>query len=174
MKPVQHIFLFSLIVLLGSCSNVVFNESVPKDQHPLKEFPKEIRGIYVDSENDTLEISSNRYVYGELKSNTLLEGELGEELIIKKFEEFYFLNFKNENGFWEMIAARKTNNGLILMCVDIENKNEIKNINKHLKKGKAKMLRKEGKYLINPETKELIKILNDTSVCKESHLIKLK
>ena len=173
MKLPQKILSLSLIVLLGSCSNIVFNEAVPQDQDALNEFPKEIQGLYLDAENDTLEIFSNKYAYGEMNGNTLLEGELGSDLILKQFEAFYFLNFKNDHGFWEMIAAQKTTNGLKLMCIDIENKTEVKNINKHIKKGKAKSLKNNGKFLINPDSEELLKILNDTSICDESRLVKI-
>jgi hypothetical protein len=173
MKPLQHLFLIMLVVLLGSCSNIVFDEAVPTDQKTLDQFPSDIQGSYLDSERDTLSIFPDRYIYGEIKGNTLLAGQLGPDLVLKQFEDFYFLNFKNENGFWEMIAAQKTVDGLVLMCIDIENKDEIKKINKHISKGRAKSLKKDGKYLINPTTQELIKILNDTSVCEESYLIKL-
>lgn len=174
MKPIQHFFFICLIALLGSCSNIVFNEAVPQDQESLSEFPKEIQGTYLDSEDDTLVIFSSYYTYGTIKGSTLLEGKIGDDLVLKQFEDYFFLNFRNDQGYWEMIAAEKTKNGLILMCVDVENKNEIKNVNKHLKKTQAKSLKKEGKYLINPETQELLKILNDTSICEESYLTKLK
>lgn len=163
-----------MLFILNSCSNIVFNQAVPTDQPTLKEFPKDIQGIYLDEENDTLKIFATDYTYGELKGNSLIEGELGEEFVLKQFEDFYFLNFKSESDYWEMIAAKKTKEGITLMCLDIDNKKEINNINKHIKKGKAKSLKKDGKYLIQPNTRELIKILNDTSICQESKLKKIK
>jgi len=173
MKPLQQIILVMLVALLGSCSNIVFDEAVPSDQISLDQFPSELQGTYLDKERDTLSIFSDKYIYGEIKGNTLLEGKLGNDLVLKKYEDYYFLNFKNENGFWEMIAAQKTAEGLVLLCLDVENKDEIKNINKHISKGRAKSLKKDGKYLIDPTTQELIKILNDTSICEVSSLIKI-
>ncbi len=173
MKSLQQIIFVMLVALLGSCSNIVFDEAVPSDQNSLDHFPADLQGTYVDSEKDTLSIFSDRYIYGEINGNTLFEGQLDHDLVLKQFEDYYFLNFKNDHGFWEMIAAQKTANGLILMCADVENKDEIKNINKHISKGHAKSLKKDGKYLIDPTTQELIKILNDTSICEESIFTKL-
>lgn len=173
MNLLQKIILVILVALLGSCSNIVFDEAVPVDQKSLDQFPTELQGIYIDKARDTLSIFPDRYIYGEIKGNSQLEGQLGNDLVLKQFEDYYFLNFKNEDGFWEMIAAQKTASGLVLMCLDVEDKDEIKNINKHISKGHAKSLKQDGKYLIDPTTLELIKILNDTSICEESPLTKI-
>jgi len=174
MKSIQSLLFLGLILFLGSCSNVVFDHAVPKDQIALENFPQDLQGQYLDTENDTLRIFDTQYTYGELKGYKILEGKLGKDLILKQLGDYYFLNFKNENDFWEMIAAQKTNDGLLLKCVDVENKHEIKSINKHISKGKAKSLKKDGKFLIDPNNEELLKILNDTSLCDVSHLIKIK
>jgi len=174
MKRIQHLLFLCLILFLASCSNVVFEHTIPEDQVALKKFPKELQGTYLDAENDTLNIFDTQYSYGELKGNKLLEGKLGNDLVLKQLDHYYFLNFKNENGYWEMIAARKTEDGITLKCVDVKNKDQIKNINKYISKGKAKSLKKDGKFLIKPENQELLEILNDTSLCDESHLIKIK
>lgn len=160
--------------MMSSCSNVIYNTAVPKDQKSIDKFPKKLQGIYVDEESDTLKIMATKYSYGEINNNALMEGELGSDLVLKEYKDYYFLNFRNDDGYWEMIAATVTRKKIYLLSIDIENKSEVKKLNKHMKKGHAKNIRKDDKFLINPENDELLNMLNDSSICQKTELIKIK
>lgn len=174
MKRIQYLILSLGILILSSCSNIVYHHPIPKDQKTLAEFPLELQGSYIDSDGDTLSIFSKKYSYGEINNHSLLEGELGKDLVLKELDRYYFMNFKNEDGYWEMIAARLDSNHLVLFCIDIENKEQIKIVNQHIKRGKVRSTRKDGKYIINPSNKEVFSLLKDKSICKEEWLKKVK
>ncbi len=174
MKRIQYFTISLAILLLSSCSNVVYHNPIPKDQKTLAEFPVEIIGSYVDSDGDTLCISSHKYQYGEINNQTFLEGELGEELVLKKLEDYYFMNFKNEDGYWEMIGAQLNLDQLTLFCIDIENKDQLRIVNQHITRGKARHTKKDGKYIINPSNNEILSLLNDRDICKTEKLQKVK
>lgn len=174
MKRIQYLTLSLVIIFLSSCSNVVYHNPIPKDQKSLTEFPKELHGSYVDHDGDTLCISSNKYRYGEINNQTLLQGELGEGLVLKKLDTYYFMNFKTEDGYWEMIGAQLESDKLSLFCIDIENNEQVKIVNQHISKGKARSTRKGGKYIIDPNNDEILQLLNDEAICKRESLIKVK
>ncbi|NPD45329.1 MULTISPECIES: hypothetical protein [unclassified Lentimicrobium] len=174
MKRLQYLTLSLVIVFLSSCSNIVYHHPIPKDQISLAEFPSELQGYYVDSDGDTLCIASNKYSYGEMNNQSFLQGELGADLVLKKLDSYYFMNFKNEDGYWEMIAAQLSSEQLSLFCIDIENKEQIKLVNQHIEKGKVRSTKKDGKYIINPSDQEILNLLNDSRICQKELLNKLK
>lgn len=174
MKRIQYLTLSLVIVLLSSCSNVVYHNPIPKDQKSLAEFPIELHGYYVDSDGDTLCISTNKYRYGEINNQSLLKGELGEDLVLKKLDTYYFMNFKNKDGYWEMIGAQLESDKLSLFCIDIENKEQVKIVNQYISKGKARSTKKGGKYIIDPNNEEILQLLNDETICKKESLVKVK
>lgn len=174
MKRLQYLSLYLVIVFLSSCSNIVYHHPIPEDQNALAEFPLELQGTYIDSDGDTLCIASQKYSYGEMNNHSLLEGELGADLVLKKLDSYYFMNFKNEDGYWEMIAAQLNTDSISLFCIDIENKEQIKIVNQHIKNGKVRSTKKDGKYIINPSNQEIISLLNDQTICQKESLKKLK
>ena len=174
MKRLQYLALSLVVIFLSSCSNVVYHNPIPKDQKSLTEFPAKIQGSYIDSDGDTLCISTISYRYGEINNQTLLYGELGEDLVLKKLGTYYFMNFKNDDGYWEMIGAQLESGKLTLFCIDIENKEQVKIVNQHISKGKARSTKKGGKYIINPNNEEILSLLNDESICQKETLLKVK
>jgi len=174
MKTLQNLIILSSFIIFCSCSNVLYHQAMPEDGKTLSSFPKELIGQFADQEGDTLFIYPNSYKYGEINKSTLFEGQLGDDLILKKSKGYYFLNFKNAEGYWEMIAAQLIGKELQLLCIDTENEEQIKIINSHLKGNKAKSLKKEGKFVINPSDKELFELLKDERICDRSLLYKVK
>lgn len=174
MKRIPYLTLSLVLIILSSCSNIVYHQPIPKDQKSLAEFPKEIQGYYVDSDRDTLCITGTKYRYGEMYNESLLQGELGTDLVLKKLDSYYFLNFKNENGYWEMIAAQLNTDTLSLFCIDIENKEQQKKVNSHIEKGKMRSTRTTGKYIIDPSDAEILNLLQDQSICQKEMLHKIK
>ena len=173
MKSYSVLLIVSIGLFLSSCSNVAYENAVPKNTAHFSIFPKEIQGGYIDSEGDTLTIYSNSYTYGTKGEIVYLTGEIGDELVLKTLSGYYFLNFKNDEGYWEMIAAKPLGNELTIYCIDAKDKDDIKIINSKIKKGKVKSSRKKGKYIINPEKSEILELLNDDDICEKSVLKKI-
>jgi len=173
MKSYVVLLFVSIAIFLSSCSNIAYEDAVPKNLDKLSLFPEEIQGAYIDSEGDTLTINTNNYTYGNIGDLFYLKGEIGEELVLKTLSGYYFLNFKNNDGYWEMIAAKPTDNELHIFCIDAEDKDDVKIINSKIKKGKVKSSRMQGKYIINPEENEILDLLKDEDICEKSILKKI-
>ena len=168
------LLLFGLVsVLLVSCSNVVYEQPIPENQQQLTEFPDFIIGTWVDHESDTLIIGAKDFRYGDFDGSSIFSGTLSDEIILKELNNFYFLNIKSDGGYWESIAATSDSNYLYLYFVGVDNDLQLNALNNHLKKNTAKSLKKDGKYIINPEVEELFELLNDSLICKISKLIKI-
>lgn len=160
--------------MLSSCSNVVYMDAVPKNTPITQEFSKDIIGKYIDIEGDTLSISAHKYNYGNKDDMVFISGELNEDLVLKKHSGYYFLNFKNDEGFWEMLAAKPYEKHLVIYCIDASNRQQLKIVNSLLSENKAKSVKKNGKYIINPEGHEIIQLLEKKDVCKTTQLTKIR
>jgi len=170
-----RLFLTTVILaVLSSCGNVVYKEAMPQNLVPLVEFPNHLRGIYMDPEGDTLVIQKDSYTYGNMRGSSIFAGTLCADIVLKQLDNFYFLSFKSEDGYWESIAASADSSYLYLYFVGVENEDQLKILNSHMKKSSAKSLQKEGKYIISPSAEELMELLNDKNICKVSKLNKLK
>lgn len=174
MKTLKIISMYVGIIILSSCSNIVYQHSMPKDGKALSSFPPKLIGEYIDQEGDTLFIMSKSYKYGEIDNSSLFEGELGEDVVLKKQDGLYFLNFKNANGYWELICGELKSKDLSLLIITSENDEQIEIINSYLKEGKAKALQKDDKYVINPSDTELFQLLENEIVCDRSLLKKIR
>ena len=173
MKSYFVLLFVSIGLFLSSCSNIAYEDAVPKSSYELSFFPEDIQGAYIDSDGDTLTIYTNNYTYGNREDLFYLQGEIGEELVLKTLSGYYFLNFKNNDGYWEMIAAKPTDNELHIYCIDAEDKDDVKIINSKIKKGKVKSIRKQGKYIINPDENEILDLLREDDICEKSILKKI-
>jgi len=174
MKAISNLLYLFLLLLVQSCSNIVYYSAVPEGQAELKEFPSLLQGKYIVNEGDTLEILSSSYRYGHQGEMDYLQGDLNNELVLKEKDGFYFLNFKSDDSFWEMIAAQAFPDKLILYSIDTKNSNDIKIINEVLKSGKAKSFKEEGKYIIKPSDEEIIQLLKQEQICEKSELKRTK
>lgn len=174
MKTLSNLLYLFLLLLFQSCSNIVYYSAVPEGQAELKEFPPLLQGKYIDNEGDTLEILSSSYHYGHQGEMDYLQGDLNNELVLKEKNGFYFLNFKSDEGFWEMIAAQAFPDKLILYSIDTKNSSDIKIINDILKSSKAKSFKEEGKYIIKPSDDEIIQLLKQEQICEQSELKRTK
>ena len=174
MKLLSIYCFFIFFISLTSCSNVVYKQAIPSENTELTAFPNDIQGEYVNNENDTLTINANDYFFGEKNDLIFLSGELNAELVLKELSGYYFLNFKNTDGYWETIIAYPQKEKITIYCIDVEDKKNIKIINSKIKHGKAKSIRKNGKYIIDPTKDEILNILQNEDICKETVLRRLK
>jgi hypothetical protein len=96
----------SFAFTLTSCTEVTFPEPQPKGIQALMQVPPSIRGHYIpvvpsDEKADTLIIDHWGYHFKDSNDKDWLgRGVLSDSLVIKFYKEYYFVNFRMENGRW--------------------------------------------------------------------------
>ena len=83
-------------VTLMSCTEIYFSEPQPKGIDPLDNGFEEIIGEYVSLEedgekDDTVIITKDEIIFPDEDD---MDGELSEDVIVKKYKGRYFLNFR--------------------------------------------------------------------------------
>ncbi len=166
------ILIFIWAALLYSCKEVTFQEAQPKGIATLKEVPPALRGIYqtVDQTtkefSDTLIVESWGYRFKDKnEKDWLTRGTLSDTLILKFYQNYYFLNFKSQ-GQWVLRLIQQDPSGTIrFLSIDLKEDAKRKEI---LKKLKKKMPIKEIKgkeddtfYQINPTPDQLMQLLKE-------------
>jgi len=154
MKKVFVLF-SAVLLMLSSCTVVMFEVSQPKDVEELKEFPNNLIGVFLDKKNDTVRITKNSLIYTEKKAKVSKSLDSGE-IVLKKYNDYYILNLKTENV-WEVIPLKCTDKAIFVSYINLGEKADT-TINKIREVMKVKeILNKEGKidyYLVNPTKKE--------------------
>lgn len=86
--------LVSIIIFFSSCSNVSFVNSQPENIHALVNIPEEYHGTYVFE--DSTFINSESYLVTDSSIGDMV---LGNNLILKKKGNFFFINYFEENKY---------------------------------------------------------------------------
>ena len=168
MRNLGLIVVWSL--LLYSCKEVTFTEPQPAGVASLTEVPVALRGTYQTFEqstgdfSDTIIIESWGYHMKDKNDKDWLNrGMLSDTLVLKFYENAYFVNFKTGDQ-WVLRVVKQDPNGAInFLAIDIQDdakrKDKLKKISKRLKIKEFK--RKDDTfYQVNPtpdQLKELIK-----------------
>jgi len=182
MKPLQNLILLTSLFAFCSCSNVVYHEIVPKGGKTLSSFPSELQGDWLDPNNDTLHIFSDNYKYGsgEDEKSSFFEGELSQNIVLKKYKGYYFLNINEEKKYWEMIAGQVDGDKLYLLSIEMDDIDQVQILNSYLHGKDAKSIKSNNSlsqdqiFIINPKDRELIKLLKNETICDTSVFIKVK
>lgn len=104
------------IIVLASCTEIVFEEAQPAGARALKEIPKELRGkfgLVILNEETVMEITANSIV------NDDGEAYLSDSLIIKKLGDRYVVNVKNTDpqegniGSWQSFVLEDRGCGFV-------------------------------------------------------------
>jgi hypothetical protein len=158
--------------LLYSCKEVTFPEAQPRGIAPLKEVPPALRGVYqtIDQTtkefSDTLIVESWGYHFKDKnEKDWLTRGTLSDTLILKFYQNYYFLNFKSQGQWVLRLIQQETSGAIRFLSIDLKDDGKRKEI---LKKLKKKMIVKEIKgkeddtfYQINPTPEQLIQLLKE-------------
>ncbi|MGC4022539.1 MAG: hypothetical protein QM734_11640 [Cyclobacteriaceae bacterium] len=149
----------------------LFKEAQPAGVPALKEVPAALRGIYQAYDqntgdfSDTLLIESWGYHMKDKKDKDWLgRGTLSDTLVLKFYENYYFVNFKFENQ-WVLRLIRQNPNGSIEFLSidlqdDIKGKDKLKKLSKKLKVTEFK--RKDDTfYQINPTPTQLMALIKE-------------
>jgi len=155
--------------LLYSCKEVSFKTAQPAGIEPLKEVPASLRGVYqmVDQTTgefaDSLIIESWGYHMKDKKDlDWLNRGTLSDSLVLKFYENYYFVNFKTGDQWVLRLIRQNPDKSIDYMSIDLQDEKstqeKLKKISKKIKIKEIK--RKEDTfYQINPSPKQLMELV---------------
>jgi hypothetical protein len=158
-------------LLLYSCKEVTFREAQPSGILTLKEIPPELRGIYqtydgqTGETGDTLIIESWGYHFKDKEDQDWLgKGALSDSLVVKFYENYYFVNFREDNQWVLRLIRQKSPGVLEFMSIDIQDDSKRREM---LRKLSRKMPVKEIErnddtfYQINPTPAQLMALIKE-------------
>lgn len=170
--PVRHFLLaFTWSLLLYSCKEVTFKEPQPAGVPALKEVPTNLQGIYQTFEqttgefSDTLIIESWGYhMKDKDDKDWLSRGTLSDTLVLKVYENYYFVNFKSGDQWVLRLVKQDPNGSLSFLAIDLQDdakrKSMLKKISKDLKI-KEFQHKDDTFYQISPTPAQLMKLIKD-------------
>ena len=169
MRLLTIILFWSL--LLYSCKEVTFREPQPAGIAPLKEIPLALRGPYATRDKatgeigDTLIIESWGYHFKDTNDQDWLgKGKLNDSLVVKCYENIYFVNFKEGNQWVLRLVKEKSPGVLEFLSIDIQDDSKRKEI---LRKISRKIPVQEIQrnddtfYQINPTPAQLMMLIKE-------------
>ena len=181
MRYLPLIVIYALF--LSSCREVTFPQAQPVGITALREVPQQLQGVYQAIEQatgefaDTLIVESWGYKAKDKKEKDwLTRGVLSDTLVLKFYENYYFLNIKAEGQWVLRLIIREPSGTLQFLSIDLGDENKRKTTLKKLsKKVTVKKIEKKGDtyYQINPTPAQLM-ILIKEGYFTGGKLIKIK
>lgn len=158
-------------LLLFSCKEVTFPQPQPLGVSALKEVPAALHGKYLTRDKasgeigDTLIIEAWGYRLEDKKGiDWLGGGRISDSLVVKQYQNYYFVNFK-EGDQWVLRVVKEKSPGVLeFMSVNLENEVQRKEILSKLSKTLKVKEAEQGQntfYQINPTQAQLIKLLQE-------------
>ena len=178
----RYITIFLSYTFLTACISVEFKNPQPKKGKKLTEFPSDLIGTYLNSDNDTITIANNYFKAASLtiESNNNSKPSdtinLSENTFLKRIDKTYLLNMKDlkENNNWIIIVINKSTNGLMIDTFNADDKDFLNNLKTITKTEEVRD--EEGKLkkiILDPTEKEFKKILATPSLFEKSELKKI-
>lgn len=137
----------------------------------LAEVPAELRGHYqaVDKttreKGDTLIIESWGYHFADKNDKDWLgRGVLSDSLVVKFYENIYFVNLKADNQWVLRLIRKKSSGDIEFMYIDIQSDEKRKELMKRLgKRLSIKEIKRQDDtfYQINPTPQQLMTLINE-------------
>jgi hypothetical protein len=157
--------------LLYSCKEVTFHEPQPAGVPSLKTIPPGLLGHYSTRDKstgeigDTLIIESWGYHFKDTDDKDWLgNGRISDTLVVKFYQNYYFVNFK-EGDQWVLRLVKEKSPGVLeLLSIDLQEDGKRKET---LKKMARKISVKEIKrnddtfYQINPTQAQLMTLIKE-------------
>jgi hypothetical protein len=170
--PVRYFLLtFVWSLLLYSCKEVTFKEPQPSGIPALKQVPASLQGIYQTFEqisgefSDTLIIDPWGYHMKDKDDKDWLNrGTLSDTLVLKVYENYYFVNFKSGDHWVLRLVKQDPNGTLNFLAIDLQDdtkrKAMLKKISKDLKI-KEFQQKDDTFYQVDPTPAQLMKLIKD-------------
>jgi hypothetical protein len=157
--------------LLYSCKEVSFREPQPAGVTILKELPRSLQGRYTtpdegsDEKTDTLIVESWGYHFKDKNDKDWLgRGVLSDSLVIKFYENYYFVNFKSGDQWVLRLVKQKTDGSIEFLSINIQDDaNRKEMLRKLSKKFKVTEVQKKDDtfYQINPTAPQLLQLVKE-------------
>lgn len=157
--------------LLYSCKEVSFREPQPAGINALKELPVELQGRYstpdegTDEKSDTLIVESWGYHFQDKNDKDWLgRGVLSDSLVIKYYQNYYFVNFKSGDQWVLRLVKQKPDGSIEFLSINIQDDSKRKEMLRKLaKKFKVTEVQKKDDtfYQINPTTPQLSQLIKE-------------
>ena len=157
------------ILFLTSCKEVSFKEPQPAGVSPLREVPAVLRGMYQaydersGDQADTVFIESwGYYLKDKNDKDWLGRGVLSDSLVLKYYQDYYFVNFKAGDQWILRLIRRKPSGSIEFLSLDVQD--EKQDVLKRLhKKFTVKEIKKEEDtfYQINPTPAQLMTLIKE-------------
>lgn len=181
----KTLFSISFLLCLISCSEVSFPVHQPKGIAPLNTFPKELRAYYLaiesDSVRDTVVIEEKGYRIQNSKPNGtaswLDAAELSDSLVLKKYKDYYFFNFKEDNQWLLRVIKRNKNGDLTFMMLSIHDSDHDKSLTELQQELKVEVIEvseNEKYYRIDPSPSQLMSLIRKKKFWESSTLKRVK
>ncbi|MDZ4714044.1 MAG: hypothetical protein SH819_01125 [Cytophagales bacterium] len=158
------------VVLLSSCKEVSFREPQPRGVTPLTEIPRGLHGNYVGLDEhgdntDTLVVESWGYHFMDTKDKDWLgRGVISDSLVIKYYQNYYFVNFRSGDQWVLRLVKQKPNGAIEFMAIPVNDDAKRKEILRKLsRKIGVKEIERNGDtfYQIDPTKEQLIDLIKD-------------
>jgi hypothetical protein len=162
---------FAWLLLIASCREISFKEPQPAGVAALKEIPKSIQGQYLSydqktgEKSDTIIIESWGYHFKDsMDKDWLGRGVLSDTLVIKFYNDYYFVNFKVVDQWVLRLVNQKPSGAIEFLSIDIQDEEQRKSILKKLSR-KLKVIEKDINgdlfYQIDPNPDQLIELIKE-------------
>lgn len=164
------LFIFWSVLLL-SCKEISFPEAQPRGVKSLSQIPPALVGNYqpyskdTGEASDTLIIESWGYRFADKADQDWLgRGTLSDSLVVKFYQDYYFVNFRDDDQWVLRVVRQKSPGVLEFMSIDLSDEAKQKEI---LKKLGNKFQIKEVThnesiyYQINPTPAQLITLIKE-------------
>ena len=172
MKIEKYSVLFILLCLFFcACKEVSFKEPQPAGVTALNSIPNNLHGEYqagdkADKEDtDTLIIESWGYHFKDKEDKDWLgRGVLSDSLVIKFYQDYYFVNFRSGNQWVLRLVKQKPDGALSFLAIDIADDAKRKEmLRKMSKKFKVTEIKKESDtfYQIAPTKEQLMQLIKE-------------
>lgn len=171
------------ILLLVSCKEVSFKVPQPAGIKPLTEIPTSLQGQYLSqnegtsADSDTLIIESWGYHFKDKNDNDWLgRGQISDTLVVKFYEDYYFVNFKSDGQWVLRLIKQKPHGAIEFLAIDIQDDIKRKDILKTIsKKMSIKEIHRDEDtfYQISPTRDQLMNLIKQ-GLFTGSELSKIK
>ncbi|MCO6499687.1 MAG: hypothetical protein J5I47_04815 [Vicingus serpentipes] len=171
MKLKNRILNLLVLLLLSSCTEVLFVEPQPRNIENEETFPIELQGIYINKNNDTLIIENKMYSYRDYKN-----GELSESIILRESDGYYFLN-EQKGVFWRLFLAKFDKKSIYIYAINGGDNEKIKMLKKITEVKEIVSINDSTNiesYIVNPSSIELKNMLESSLFSQREYFLKIK
>jgi hypothetical protein len=154
---------------LTSCKEVSFPVPQPRSVQPISEIPRALHGRYMaatppDEKKDTLIIEPWGYHFKDSRDKDWLgKGVISDSLVIKQYNDYFFVNFRIDTGRWVLRVVKQQPSGsLEFLSLNVQDEQtEIELISKLSKTIEVKKVDANGDtfYEIDPTRDQLMSFL---------------